>query len=94
MQWQIQDFPLGVGALTHLGASTSDMGAFCQKRMQKQRNWVPFGGCVPAALPGSANAMLRDFENKRGNITVWLLVIIIAVSILLSDDKHRFVRDS
>ena len=25
-------------------APTSDVGAFWQKRMQKQKNWIPFGG--------------------------------------------------
>ena len=34
-QLRIQDFSLG--------APTSDTGAFRQKRMQKQKNWVPGG---------------------------------------------------
>ena len=42
-------FPIG-------GGPTSDAGAFQQKCMQKQKNWIPLGGGA-AVPPGSANAL-------------------------------------
>ena len=53
-QWWIQDFPLG-GCQAIGGTPTSDIGAFWQKHMQKQKNWILLGGHMPEAPPGSAN---------------------------------------
>ena len=41
LQLQIRDFPLGAPTLLGEGVPTSDAAAFCEKCMQKWKNWVP-----------------------------------------------------
>ena len=38
------------GAPSHWGAPTSDVGAFWQKHMRKQKNWIPLGGMCQQRL--------------------------------------------
>ena len=55
------------GADPLAGAWTSDVGAFQQKCMQKQKNLVPWGGGgrAPDTPPRSANAMDPNVTEKQ-----------------------------
>ena len=54
-------FPVGGG-----GALTSNVGAFWQKHMRKQKNWILLGGGrSPAAPPGSANESNLSCEGRN-----------------------------